>query len=222
MSFDDPVYMDFEEPPHPYDDAPEKPRGKKKKPKAKKDDKPGIPTLPKTTVALTGDEVRAGISQRARAAVNLKLAGASYVDIAETLEFPSPEIAKREVERALAVTHSPDEWETLRLVAAARAEQMFARSSAMAAADYLVLDDGEKVPNTEKLAWHRQAGVDLMNHATITGAKAPAKIEITPDEEKLDSIVTALVQRMGHEDILDAEVLELEQLPNDPEEWNGD
>lgn len=220
---DDPVYMDFEEP-HPFDDAPRPPKGKGKgkgkKPKAEK--KLGIPTLPKNEVALTGDEVRAGISQRARAAVNLKLAGASYVDIAETLEFPSPEAAKREVERALAVTHSPDEWETLRLVAAARAEQMFARSSAMAAADYLVLEDGEKVPNMEKLAWHRQAGVDLMNHATITGAKAPAKIEITPDEEKLDSIVTALVQRMGHEDILDAEVLELEQLPDGPEEWNGE
>lgn len=220
MSFDDPVYMDFEEP-HPFDDAPrppeggKKPKGKKKPKDEKK--KPGIPTLPKNEVALTGDELRGGISNRARSAVNLKLAGASYVEIADTLEYPDPQAARREVERALALTHSPDDWETLRLVTAARAEQLFARSSAMAAADFLVLEDGERIPNTEKLAWHRQAGVDLMNHATITGAKAPTKVEITPDEERLDSIVSALVGRMGHEDILDADVLELEQIPDEPD-----
>lgn len=206
--FEDPVYLDVEPPSD--DESLDKP-----KPAA-------IPRLPKPEKPLTDLEMRRGVSNRDKAAVNLKLAGANYQEIAETLEFPSAKDAKRAVERALAVTHTPDEWDTLRLVTQARAEEMFKRSFAMAGADFLVLEDGTKVPNADKLRWHQQAAADLMNHATITGAKAPVKHEITADEEQLAQLVSAMTGHLGVEEVLDAEVLELESLPVDPTDLDGE
>lgn len=203
--FEDPVHLDIEEPDG--DDV--------DKPPAK------IPRLPEPTRPLTDLEVRAGVSNRDKSAVNLKLAGATYQEIAETLEFANAKDAKRAVERTLAHTHSPDEWDTLRMVTQARAEEMFRRSFAMAAADYLVLGDGTQVPNTEKLRWHQQAAADLMNHATITGAKAPVKHEISADEEQLAQLVSAMTAHLGVEEVLDAEVLELDTLPAEPDDLDG-
>ena len=230
--WDEPVFFDIDEPIG-VDEAvargikkpegskrPPKGKGGKKKPKEPKS--PAIPALPAPTKPLTSAEVKRGVSVRDRAAVNLKLAGASYAEIADTMEFDTPAHAKRAVERALALTHSPDDWETLRMLAAGRAEALFQRSFAMAGADYLVDEDGNRIPNVDKLRWHQQAAADLMNHAVITGAKAPTKIEITPDEEKLDAIVSNLMSRMGHEDIVDAEVIELEALPAAPADDLGE
>lgn len=208
--FENPVHLDLEEPA----DAKKKPSKGKKKPEKPK--KAVIPTLPAPTKPLTDTEVRRGVSNRDKSAANLKLSGASYQDIAETLDFRDAMEAKRAVERTLAATHSPDEWETLRLVESARAEALFARSLAMASADFLVDEEGNRIANTEKLAWHRQAAADLMNHALITGAKAPAKIEITPDESKLEAIVNEMMNRMGHEEILEADVIELTAIPELP------
>lgn len=207
---DEPVHLDIEEP----DYAPPSTGGKKKRGKKKRGEEPKrviIPELPATEIMVVGS--KRGVSHRDRAAANLKLDGASYVEIADTLEFDSPEEAKAVVERALSLTHSPDDWDTLRLVAGARAEKILRQSLAMASATYLVdPETGEHIPNTDRLAWHRQAGVDLMNHAIITGAKAPTKVEITPDEERLDELVRRLVKAQGVEDIVDAEVLDLGEL----------
>lgn len=216
---DDTVYMSFEEPPAPA----AKKRKKKKSKKTAWDKAPkpeAIMKLPEARHDLSTD-LKRGVSQRDRAAVNLKLNGASYVEICDTLEYESPDEAQRSVVRALALTHSSDDWETLRLVEGARAEKLLANSIAMATADYLETDEGERIPNRDKLAWHRQAGVDLMNHAIITGAKAPAKIEVTPGQEEIDRIVHMLAERAGHETIIDAEVLEIGELPQNQDEWDG-
>lgn len=205
--FDEPVHMAFDEP-----EAPKKKSGKPKKEKSEPK-KVVIPSLPPAEKPLTDVEVRRGVSNRDKSAVNLKLAGASYQEIADTLELDSAGDAKRIVERALAATHSPDDWQTLRTIAAARAEEMFSRSLAMAKADYLVTEDGERVPNTEKRMWHNEARNDLVNLVQITGAKAPTKIEITPDEARMEEIVAELLARSGAEDILDAEVIELAEVP---------
>ena len=221
---DAPAFMDFEEPMG-YDEAvahgAQKPgakragkkRGKKRPGDDEKAKKEAIPSLPKSEKPLTDVEVRRGVTNRDRSAVNLKLAGASYQEIADTLELDSAGDAKRIVERALAATHSPDDWQTLRTIAAARAEEMFSRSLAMAKADYLVTEDGDRVPNTEKRMWHNEARNDLVNLVQITGAKAPTKIEITPDEARMEEIVAELLARSGAEDILDAEVIELAEVP---------
>lgn len=206
--WDEPVRMDFDEPEEP---KPTKKSGAKKREKKKP---AGIPRLPEPVKPLTDAEVRRGVSNRDKSATNLKLAGASYQEIADTLEFDTAADAKRAVERTLAATHSPDDWQTLRMVASARAEDLFKHSLAMAKADYLVLEDGEKVPNNDRLRWHQQAAADLMNHVQITGAKAPTKLEISPDEAKMEELVSAILARSGEEDILDAEVIELGEIPS--------
>lgn len=214
--FGEPAYMDFEEP-----EAP-KPFAKSSE-RTPWDDAPTgkavIPRLPQPTEVETGDEMRRGISNRDRAAVNLRLNGASYLDIADQLEFKDAASAKKAVERTLAATHAPEEWDSLRMMASARAERLFERSAAMAGADYLVdTDTGEKIANTERFKWHQQASADLMNWATITGAKAPTKVEVTPDEERMDQLTQLVLQGLGHQDILDAEVIELTEIPDEIEE----
>ena len=206
--FDEPVHMSFDEP-----EAPKKSSGKGKK-KAAKPKKEGIPTLPAPTKPLTDLEVRRGVTNRDKSVVNLKLAGASYQDIADQLELSSAGEAKRIYERTLAATHGPEDWQTLRMTAAARAEEMFARSLAMAKADFLITEDGERVPNRDKRGWHAEARNDLVNLVQITGAKAPTKIEITPDEARMEEIVAELLSRSGVEDVIEAEVIELTQLPS--------
>lgn len=212
----DAVFMDFEEP-----------TVSKAKPKKKsKSKKTPIPQLPRQEMVLTGDEIRRGVSERSRSAANLKVEGYSYGEIADLLEFDTPADARRAVEGVLAAIHDPGEYDSLRLIAIARAEERLKLSSQMAKADFLVTDDGDRLPNLDKLRWHQAAGVDLMNWALITGTKAPTKIELTPGEADLERIVTEIARRSGHEDIVDAEVIELEALPapkaHRDEEWDDD
>jgi hypothetical protein len=189
---------------HPWDDDPPDP----------------IPMPPERDLMVVPGRTRGGISDRARAATNLKVDGFSYQEIADMLEFKDAKEAKREVEHTLAMTHTADDYETLRTLAASRAEQRLRLSSQMAGAHYLVIKnaDGteEKVANERQLQWAALAATDLMNWATITGAKAPTKMEITPDLAALDTLVDRIARAAGHEDILDAEVIDMEALPATP------
>jgi hypothetical protein len=176
-------------------------------------DRHGIPHLPAPVPQLTGDEVRRGVSNRNRAAMKLKSRGFSYLEIAEELDFPTAMDAKRAVESVIAATLTPEEIDMQRALVVSRAEELYKQSIAMATADYLVDDDGERVANDKKLQWHQQASSDLMNIATLTGAKAPTKVEFTPTEVDLERMVERMVQLSGHEDIVDAEVIEWDAIP---------
>lgn len=187
------------------------------------DDSEPIPTVDTKAIERTVDDVKRGVSDRAKAATNLKVDGFSYAEIADMLEYKDAREAKKEIERTLSLTHSVDDYETLRILAAHRAEERLRRSTALANADYLVLDDGTKVPNDKKLAWHAQSGADLMAWATITGAKAPTKMEITPDLETLNALVDQFAVLAGHEDVIDAEVIELDAIPSPVQpEYDGE
>jgi len=209
--------MDFEEPnppkkgTHPWDDAPK--RGRREKDEGDEPKSAVIPQLPPREPMLTGDEVRRGISDRNKAAAKLKVKGHSYLEIAEILEFDDAAAARRAVEAAVAATLSPEELDLTRAIVVARAEEQFRQSVAMGHADFLVDDDGNRIPNERKLQWHQQASNDLMMIATLTGAKAPTKVEFTPSEAELEKIVNTIVLRSGHEDIVDAEVIQLDEIP---------
>jgi hypothetical protein len=207
-----PVFVDIDEP---FDTEPEKPATPP--PPPAEPPKRVIPKLPKQDQLKISDaEMRAGIPAKAAAAANLKLRGASYQKIAEVLEYEHPRDAQSDVLKVLAMTHSPDEWETMRVVAGARAEMLLEQALDMASADYLVdATTGEHLPNDERRLWHAAAGVALMNWVTITGAKAPSKVEITPGEVQLENIVRELIDRTGHTEVHEADVLELEVLPPD-------
>lgn len=155
------------------------------------------------------------VSRRAMACVNMRIAGAPWPEIAAALDYATPALAKTDFITALARTHEPEDWETLRMTAASRAEALFRRSFAMAGADYLVdSETGERIPNPDRLRWHEQAGKDLALHASITGAKAPTKMEISPDEEMFDKLVNRMLTANGYTEVIEAEVLELEEIPD--------
>lgn len=217
---DRPVFVDLGDP-----DAlkPAPRRGRKKDEGAEKPPKDVaklIPVLPPPSNALTKAEVHAGVSQRDRAIVNMKLAGASFVEIADTLEIEDVADVKRAFDRTIALTHAPEDYETLRMTAAARLEMLMKRSIAMAQADFLVDQaTGEHIPNEDRRGWHAQAVNDVMMHAALTGAKAPTRVEITPDEARMDELTAQLVRKLGGEDmILDAEVIELDEIPDVPDD----
>lgn len=199
------VHLDFA----PLDDG----DGRKKK--VKKPPRVAIPVVPDRPAPLSGAEIRRGVSDRARSAANLKVEGYSYLEIADMLELHSADEARRMVESVLASIHGPGDLETLRLVVAARAENLFKQSMAMASADFLVdAETRERLPNPDRARWHQQASVDLMNYATITGAKAPSKVEVTPGEADYDKLVDMIASRMGYSPLREADVLELEVLPD--------
>lgn len=184
---------------------------------------PVIPRAPKRkALALTGVD-KGGIPEKAAAAANMKLRGASYQDIAEVCEYANAAEAQAAVLKVLAATHSPDEWETMRVIAAARAELLLEQSLAMASADYLIDDTtGERIPNDDRRLWHGAAQTDLMNWVGITGAKAPAKVEVTPGDVTLERIVNQILERSGHREVHEADVLELDQIPPGPSATDDD
>lgn len=214
---DQPIYIDLGEPPKPDAAAAPPPKVDGKTPAI-------IPVLPKRQrIDLTSTETKAGIPAKGAAAANMKLRGASYQQIAETLEYENAAAAQADVLKVLAATHSPDEWETMRVVAAGRAEMLLEQSLAMASADYL--EDAtthEKIPNSERRLWHGTAQTDLMNWVAITGAKAPSKIEITPGEVQLERLVQQMIERSGHNEVHEADVLDLEQIPSAPDGGDDD
>lgn len=221
----EPVYLDLKmlQPESETGKRLAKGKGKKKPKEDKPEKKPPIPKAPGSAVAIpTGDEVKRGISQRARAAANLKVEGLSFAEIADILEFKTPADAKKAVEGVLAAIHGDNDYETLKLIAAARGEERYRNAARMANAMFFETEDGERIPNTEQLRWEQQAGTALMNWATIVGAKAPAKLEITPGDEEVQRLVQMIAERAGHEEIVDAEVIELEYEPRPPDPEDED
>jgi hypothetical protein len=160
------------------------------------------------------------LNRRIIACVNMRLAGAPFYEIAQQLEYASPADAKRDYARAIATTHGPEDWDTLRQLEGARAEALFRRSFEMASADFLIdlENPDQRVPNTQKLQWHEQAARDLMNHAIITGAKAPTRVEITPAEQEYDQLVGALLEGQGYLEIEEADVVQIFETPPDDDE----
>lgn len=177
-----------------------------------------IPVLP--DVQLPMAEIRGNPGRKARACVNLRIERVPWPEVVRLLEYESIAAARADFLRAISSMHRPEEAETLRMLTIANAEQLLQRSMAMAAADFLVDADrpGRKIPNTDRLRWHAQAGQDLNLLATITGVKAPIRVEVTPTEEQYAVLTAAVLQARGVNPVVEAEVLELEELPAEPEE----
>lgn len=161
--------------------------------------------------------------QRAVACVNLRLAGAPFHAIAKELDYASPAAAEQAYVSALANMYPVETWESLRQIEVLRAEQLFAQSFAMSQADYLVIHDektGEeiRVPNTEKRQWHEQAGKDLIMHATITGAKAPQRVEVSASTQELSQMVEIILHSNSEGRVQEANIFDVDDYPQGIEE----
>lgn len=188
-----------------------------------------IPVLP--PVDVDPDKIPKKPDQRAAAAVVLRLHGTPFYEIAKQLEYADAAAAKNAYIGALTRMGPPEEWEVLRQMETMRAEDLFRRSLAMASADYLVVhrtaedEEGneieieEHIPNTEKLRWHEQAAKDLMAHAIISGAKAPARVEVTADTQEINQMVQVLLAKHQGElpVAVEADIWDVEEIPDDVE-----
>jgi hypothetical protein len=190
-------------------------KGKKPRPLAER-----IPSLPPATIN-TDDLKRP--DTRAAAVVNMRMAAAPWPDIVRELGYASVESAKQAYIAALANLHPVEDWETLRQVEAMRGEALFAQAFRMSTADYFVDQDGNKLPNTEKARWHDQAIKALQLHARITGAQAPARMEVTADTQELNAMVQVLMQQHGGEMAeLEASIWDADLVEDEPDGEVGD
>jgi hypothetical protein len=178
--------------------------GKKRKPLKER-----IPQLPPLAVepdALTTPDTRAA------AVVNLRMVGTPWPEVVKELGYASVQSAQTAYYSALANLHPVENWETLRQVEAMRAENLLGQAMRMASADYLVDDKGNKIANTDKIRWHDQALKALQTHATITGAKAPTRMEVTADTAELNAMVQVLMQQHQGEITQEASIWDVEDV----------
>lgn len=220
----EPKRLDFERPPTSAELA--KKRAEQKGTPKSVVRRGAIPELP--SLEVDPKDIRKP-DQRAVACVTLVNAGATWWEVVQKLDYADVTSAKAAYVAALAKMAPIGDFETLRQMEAMRAENLFRRSLAMASADYLVVrrtatdDEGneyeieEHVPNTDKLRWHEQAGKDLALHAMITGAKAPARVELTADTQELNQMVQVMLQRTQLERVREADIFEAEIIPDEPE-----
>jgi hypothetical protein len=192
--------------------------------KPRKPAKERIPTLP-STVHDVAELPKP--SQRSVAVVNMRLAGTPWQKIADELGYASVKDVEQAYIAALAGMYPVESWETLRQTEALRAELLINIALPMATADFLVdaNDPRVKIPNTEKRLWHEQALKAVALHSTITGAKAPTKVEVSADTQELNAMVQVLLQQRagsGEEIVIEEasiwDVDELEQSVENPVE----
>lgn len=179
-----------------------------------------IPTLPEPgTTSREIELARRDSKKRSVACVNLRIEGTPWPEVVELLEYTSVQAARADFHRALADMHPAEDAETVRRLAALSAEQLFRRSLRMASADYFVdADDPEhKIPNTDRIRWHDQANRDLALWTTITGAKAPVKLEHDLSGSQIEALLDKMLAGSDDLPVLEAEVLDLDDLPDEPE-----
>jgi hypothetical protein len=120
---------------------------------------------------------------RIEAAVNLKLAGASYTDIAKTLGYASAYRARSAVEKALAGAEStPEEREIARILAEKRLSKLL--SSVMSKA----LNPKEK----DHLAYNARALAIIDRQIKLWGLDAPTQIQVSATDQEILQLIEVL------------------------------
>lgn len=190
-------------------------------PRAPRTPKPKAQHIPKLPPIEISAEIIAEASTRGQACVNLRLEGVPWPEVVKLLDFADVVSAQQTYYATLASMHPQSNWEVLRQEAALRAEAQFRRSFAMAGAETLLVtvekEDGtteqRAVPNTDRLRWHEQANKDLALLVNITGAKAPARLEVTASTAELNQMVQVLLASHAGAAELEADVFDLDELP---------
>ena len=123
----------------------------------------------------------------ARAALNLRIAGAEYIEIARVLDYVSPRSARLAVERILASAYDAEtDYKSLRQLESARLEALM-KSLSKKAFD---------ASSPDHLAYNRQFASVLDRHIRLHGLDAPQVIaHINPAAEQFDMVVRALTDR---------------------------
>jgi hypothetical protein len=138
---------------------------------------------------------------RQEAAVALRIAGATYSDIARTLDYASAALARQAVERSLATTAGTESREQLRFIEARRLERLL-RGLWKKATDET---------NEEHLAAVRTAIAVIDRHAKLYGLDAPQEMVVyTPAASELEAWVANMAKQVRGEFPEEADIITAE------------
>jgi hypothetical protein len=144
--------------------------------------------------------------RKADAALSLRLSGASWGDIAQTVGYPTPRTAMLAVEKALIrQLNTDDDRDKMRVVAGARLERLLRAIWAKA----LNPNDPEQM-----VAVARARDI-IDRHAKLYGLDAPTEVVVhSPTQSDLEDWVlrmtATLVPDVDEPDIFDAEIVQIE------------
>lgn len=140
--------------------------------------------------------------QGAQAALALKLAGASYVEIAKTLEYNSPRDAQHAVERALAAAVGDDEQlRTQRAMVSLQLDRII-RNHAVQSSDK---------KNPDQIAHSRTVLSALDRKARLLGLDAPILIQhIDPAGDEFNRLLEVVAGNSGIALPVEADIFEAE------------
>jgi hypothetical protein len=149
--------------------------------------------------------VKSTSPSRAASALQLRIDGASYSDIARVLEFKDASVARLAVEQALSQeARSHEDVEQMRWVEARRLERVL--SSLMRRAT--------NPTDQDHLAYARTALAVIDRHIKLYGLDAPAKVDVTysPAKSQIEEWVARMTEQahgpIVEADIVDAEIVE--------------
>lgn len=133
-------------------------------------------------------EAAASSTRRLAAALNLYLAGASFLDIKNALDYASVQAAKMAVERAIAATEFPD------------ADKGSARMKMAMQLDMLlkaVVPNAVKKDRDDQLAYVQTTVRILERKAKLLGLDAPTMVHVNPAGDDLDRLMTQVLTVAG-------------------------
>lgn len=151
-------------------------------------------------------------SRKARAAAIMKSRMYTYEEVADFLGYDDARAAASAVAGYVASRDPAANLETLRYSLITALESQVRRSLTFASADYFEDDLGNRFPNDQRLAWHKEARQDLEALARISGAQAAAQVHLVgTDSEEFSELMVALQRSRGlipeEADVLELEVL---------------
>lgn len=147
-----------------------------------------------------------------KAAVALKVAGASYDEIAEVLEYVSPAAARIAVESALSASVDANtDYRSLRAVASLQLDGLLKS----------VWGRARDANDPDQLAYGRMALSVIDRKIKLHGIDAPQMITIIdPSAEEFEKVIAMAATRMGAIPAQEGDIFQLEQAP-DGETWGS-
>ena len=135
---------------------------------------------------------------RQEAAVALRIAGASYSEIARTLEYASAALARQAVERSLATTVGGESRDQLRFIEARRLERLLRSLWGKATDEH----------DEEHLAAVRTAVAIIDRHARLYGLDAPQEMVVyTPAATEIEAWVSRMAAQVRGELPAEADII---------------
>lgn len=154
-----------------------------------------------------GSEAARQRQRKADAGLSLRLAGASWAEIAQTVGYPTPRAALIAVEKALVkqLNDDPQAKEKMRAIAGQRLERLLRGVWGKAINDQ----------DPEHLAAVSRARELIGQHTKLFGLEAPTEVVVhSPTQSELEAWVVQVVSGSRPEvaelDIFDADVIEVE------------